>query len=70
MLLLFPAAGFFDKTLEKLMIESTIIAGFGSSFRTINLTGNTTSSSSTNGGNTLKGDLIDSTLAIGDLISA
>ena len=62
--------GVFDKTLEKLMIESTIVAGFGSSFRTLNLTGNTTSSSSTNGGNTLKGDLIDSTLAIGDLISA
>lgn len=59
-----------DTTLEKLMADATDVAGFGSSFRTLNLTGNTTSSSSTNGGNTLKVDLVNSSLAIGDLISA
>ncbi|WP_341884402.1 ExeM/NucH family extracellular endonuclease [Synechococcus sp. UW140] len=59
-----------DTTLEKLMADAISVAGFGSSFRTLNLTGNATSSSSTNGGNTLKVDLVDSSLAIGDLISA
>ena len=59
-----------DITLEKLMAEATSVAGFGASFRTLSLTGNTTSSSSTNGDNTLKVDLVDSPLAIGDLISA
>ncbi len=59
-----------DTTLEKLMAEATNIAGFGDSFRTLNLTGNTTTSSATNGGNTLRVNLADSTLAIGDLISA
>ncbi|MCP9812511.1 DUF4114 domain-containing protein, partial [Synechococcus lacustris] len=59
-----------DTTLEKLMADAISVAGFGSSFRTLNLTGSTKTSSSTNGGNTLKGDLVDSSLAIGDLISA
>ena len=59
-----------DTTLEKLMADAISVAGFGSSFRTLNLTGSTKTSSSTNGGNTLKVDLVDSSLAIGDLISA
>ncbi len=58
-----------DSTLDKLMGQASSVTEFGTNFRTLTLNGSATTTNATSGGNTLKIDLINSSLSIGDLIS-
>ncbi|WP_133165161.1 hypothetical protein [Synechococcus lacustris] len=58
-----------DSTLDKLMGQASSVREFGTNFRTLTLNGSATTTNATSGGNTLKIDLINSSLSIGDLIS-
>jgi len=58
-----------DSTLDNLMAQASSVTEFGTNFRTLTLNGSATTTNATSGGNTLKIDLINSSLSIGDLIS-